>query len=268
MVVLLHGLALSADLNWLSCFGPLSDRFRVLGVDLRGHGRSDDWGSVSGLEDFADDVAALLEALDVPRFIAVGYSLGGLVAQSVWRRHPERLAGLVLCATSSSLGRSGLERSAFALALEGMEALTLAPFPFTLSSPALGFWLLGHLANPALRRWARREMERASTPAILAAAKAACRFDSSSWIGEVDLPVAVLVTLRDVVVSPRLQEQLAASIPGATTHVASCGHGGCLEAPQRLVPCLLEALNSVVDRSTRRQGAPPGALAGGGLAGV
>jgi pimeloyl-ACP methyl ester carboxylesterase len=54
------------------------------------------------LEDAVDDVIATADALGVDRFIPVGYSLGGPIAQLLWRRHPDRVAGIVMCATSAS----------------------------------------------------------------------------------------------------------------------------------------------------------------------
>ena len=76
--------------------------WHVLAPDLRGHGGSDHpegRGSYS-LELFADDVEALLAAVGWERFVLVGHSMGGMVAQLVALRAPERLAGLVLMGTS------------------------------------------------------------------------------------------------------------------------------------------------------------------------
>src|SRR5207237_10480362 len=99
-VVLLHGLGASADLNWFPSFSALGRQFRVLAIDQRGHGRGIRVGTRFGLEDCADDVVALADALGIERVIPVGYSMGGPVAQLVWRHHRDRVAGMVLCATS------------------------------------------------------------------------------------------------------------------------------------------------------------------------
>ena len=87
-VLLLHGIGMTADLNWGGSLAMLRQRFRVLAPDLRGHGRSGSPSHSFRLEDCADDVVALADALGIERFIAVGYSMGGLVAQLLWRRHP------------------------------------------------------------------------------------------------------------------------------------------------------------------------------------
>ena len=88
-IVLLHGLGGTAAGNWATAMPALARDFRVVAPDLRGH----DSGSV-------DDVIAMVDALGVERFIAVGYSLGSAVASQLGRRHPDRVEGLVLCAAA------------------------------------------------------------------------------------------------------------------------------------------------------------------------
>ena len=99
-VVLLHGLLATADLNWSGSYAALTQHFRVVALDHRGHGRGIRSRGTFRLEDCADDVAAVADVLDLPTFVPVGYSMGGPIAQLMWRRHPDRVEGLVLCATS------------------------------------------------------------------------------------------------------------------------------------------------------------------------
>src|SRR4029079_9382033 len=96
-VLLLHGLMATGGLNWLQTFEPLSQHFRVVAVDHRGQGRGIRSWRRFRLADCADDAAALLEVLGIDEAIAVGYSMGGPIASLLWRRHPDRVAGLVLC---------------------------------------------------------------------------------------------------------------------------------------------------------------------------
>src|SRR5437764_9940193 len=108
-VVLLHGWTATADLNWAPTYGPLSRYFRVLAMDHRGHGRGIRARRPFRLEDCADDVAAMADATDTDRFIVVGYSMGGPIAQLTWKRHRERVSGMVLCATRSEEHTSELQ---------------------------------------------------------------------------------------------------------------------------------------------------------------
>lgn len=105
-LVLVHGATMTAELNWLAVFPVLSLRFRVLAFDQRGHGRGLGCAGAYRLEQCADDIAELATVLGVERLIVIGYSMGGLIAQLCWRRHPGLTAGLVLCATARSIAGS------------------------------------------------------------------------------------------------------------------------------------------------------------------
>jgi pimeloyl-ACP methyl ester carboxylesterase len=93
-VLLLHGWTATSALNWYSSFGPLGERYGVVAIDHRGHGHGIRSDEPFTLEDCADDAAALVEALGLGPVIAVGYSMGGPIAQLLWRRHRELVAGL------------------------------------------------------------------------------------------------------------------------------------------------------------------------------
>src|SRR3954454_14025751 len=102
-LLLLHGWMASGGLNWFRVFDTLGEHYNVIAVDMRGHGRGIRNGRRFRLADCADDAAATLDELGAGPVIAVGYSLGGPVAQLLWRRHPEKVDGLVLCATAHRL---------------------------------------------------------------------------------------------------------------------------------------------------------------------
>lgn len=100
-VILLHGLACDPVVNWMlpRLFQKLSRRYRVIALDLRGHGRSDKPcdPALYGLE-LVEDVVRLMDHLAIARAHVVGYSLGGFVALKLALRHPERLLSAVPCA--------------------------------------------------------------------------------------------------------------------------------------------------------------------------
>ncbi|HLF05857.1 MAG TPA: alpha/beta hydrolase, partial [Thermoplasmata archaeon] len=101
-VVLLHAVGL--DLTcWEAQGKAFAPRFRVLRVDLRGHGRSDVPPPPYTLEGFAEDVHALLTSLQLAPAHVIGLSLGGMVAQVLALDHPEAVRSLVLADTNSTL---------------------------------------------------------------------------------------------------------------------------------------------------------------------
>ena len=99
-VLLLHGWTVSADLNFFAAYAGLAESYRVIALDLRGHGRGMRSIEPFSLEDCADDAAVLLEQLEAGRVIVVGYSMGGPVGLLLTRRHREQVAAVVMQATA------------------------------------------------------------------------------------------------------------------------------------------------------------------------
>ncbi len=247
-VVLLHGLIASGGLNWFQAFGPLGKHFRVLAIDHRGHARGLRTRKRFRLADCADDVAALLDALDIDDAIAVGYSMGGPVAQLLWHRHPDKVAGLVLCATTRSFATRTQEKLGF-LAMGGASfAARLTPGA---ARQALARRILGERGDGSVASWIQREVQRTDWTAVLEAGNALGRYDSSRWIGEVDVPTAVVATMLDGMVAPERQLALARSIPGATLHPVQGDHTSCVTDARRFIPALLAACSSVATRIPR-----------------
>ncbi len=262
-LMLIHGVTFTAELNWGKIFAPLARHFHVLAVDLRGHGDGVSAGARFRLEDCADDIAALAGVLGISRFIAVGYSMGGMVAQLLYRRHRSLLSGLVLCSTARNVRGSSTEKLA-ALALPTVAAaLRWNPILQMTGAEVLGSVLLGDVDDPATVQWARAQLSRTTLAAALSAIQAVCRFTSDSWISQVDVPTAVVVTARDRIVPASRQLELARAIPGASVHELDADHGVCINAPQLFARTLLEACSSVSPghaSSPRRAGwtpAPP-----------
>jgi pimeloyl-ACP methyl ester carboxylesterase len=101
-LVFIHGALLNSDL-WTHQLETFSDLFQTVAYDLRGHGRT----GPSALRrytirTFADDLAEILDALELRRPILCGLSMGGMIAQSFAAKYPERVRALVLCDTGIS----------------------------------------------------------------------------------------------------------------------------------------------------------------------
>jgi 3-oxoadipate enol-lactonase len=293
VVLLVHGVTLTTELNWSAVLPGLAGPFRVLAFDQRGHGHGLGWTHGYRLEDCADDVAAIAAALGINRVILVGYSMGGLIAQLVWHRHRQLTAGLVLCATARNMAGSRLPHPATLMAsallasallpltpgafacgwvMPGLAALgQFAPGPplpdiVTLPTPAtlpwlpatalradlLGRQLLDTDGDPAQREWALAQMRRTSLGAALAAVSAVYRFSSHAWVGEIDVPTAVIIPRGDRIVAPTRQHKLAAAVPGAITLEVDGAHGIFLTAPDRF----LAAVSAACDHAGAEHATP------------
>ena len=194
-VMLLHGLAATADLNWFRAYAPLGDHFRVVALDHRGHGRGIRSREPFRLSACADDTVALADQLGIETFIPVGYSMGGPIAQLVWYRHPRRVEGMVLCATSRDFRGHPRERILFGALAAVAVAAPLDPT--RLARTTADLVLSWRLAGQPHARWALEELRRADSRAVLQAAGDLGRFTSREWIGEIDVPIAVVVTRQD-----------------------------------------------------------------------
>jgi pimeloyl-ACP methyl ester carboxylesterase len=94
-VVLLHGAFMTIPNNWTGWIGELSKTRKVIAVELQGHGRTADIDRDISSANLADDVAALLDHLKIPRADVIGYSMGGGVALQCAIRHPEKVRKVV-----------------------------------------------------------------------------------------------------------------------------------------------------------------------------
>ena len=254
VLLLLHGLGATAALNWHAVFESLGRHYRVIALDYRGHGRGIRLRGRFRLADCADDAAALMTVLGIDHAIAVGYSLGGPVAQLLWHRHRSRVVGLVLCATSRNFRGSSSTRVAnviFPALVPGL-AFGSRLVPAALRRKLVRDFLAARIRNPVALEWVFSEIGGHDLAAIFEAAGSIVRFSSADWIGSVDVPTAVVVTERDQLVSPSAQRKLAHSIPGATIHPVDGDHGACGFRPREFTAALLEACESVVERGAQR----------------
>lgn len=237
-VVLLHGLG-SCGEDWFLLQAPaLSQRYRVLMPDLRGHGRSDRPPGPYTVPQMADDIAGFLKALGTDSAHIVGLSLGGAVAQALAVRHPERVRSLVLVNTFAYLRPQGwgewwrtLTRIGALLvniALQArMEAEELFPRP----------------GQAGLRRVAYQRLCANDPAAYRAAMMAAARYDGRRDLGRIRAPTLVVAGLEDTVVPLRAKEELAAGIPGARlVTIPRSGHATPTDQPVAFNRILLDFL--------------------------
>lgn len=227
VVVLLHGLGLSSrfwfDVPALLAGDPAAPR-RVLTVDNRGTGRSDKPLRPWSMRAMADDVVDVLDHAGVEEAVVVGLSMGGMIAQHVAIRHPARVRGLVLLATTAGF-LTGALPEARALA----RLLTLP-----LGGPRAGVNLVRLLlpesrwaeGRELFREWPRAMREDPTTPATFAAHfLAASTHFAAPRLGRIRCPAVVVAGRHDPLVPLRNAEVLARRIPQAELEILEdAGH--------------------------------------------
>ncbi len=250
-IVLLHGVTLQWWV-WSSVIRLLRSKHRVLAWDMRGHGRSIAGTDGITLEAAAEDLAALLEELDVRDAIVVGHSMGGMVLGRFCLQHrdilDERVAGRVFLATSaSSVSIKGLAGGLIAMtghvtrvAKAGMRSTRLAykwgdtNAAAAIIRPAFGDHPTARMVDDV------RHMLSEVPPATLAqAGTTIAAHDITRELAAVDGPTLVIVGDRDNLTPPAHAKMLAGLIPGATLETfPSIGHQVMQEAPELLVESL------------------------------
>lgn len=235
-VLLLHGWAGTADLNWSHVYTPLvAAGYRVLAPDLPGHGHGarDVPFTIVGAIDM---VSRLLSESGAGKVVVAGHSMGGSVALAFARRHPAQVQGLVLMATQESW--PGIPPN-WLLQAAGRLAMVAPKRVLDWGSRSI----LGE--DEISNQWIHEEL-RPTSIAHLAQALAALRgFDAKAWLSEIRFPTVVLVTTRDSVVPPERQRRLAAAIPGAVVMEVDIDHS---DPPSRPGP-FPERLVAAVARS-------------------
>ncbi|MGD9751055.1 MAG: alpha/beta fold hydrolase [Acidimicrobiia bacterium] len=245
-LVLLHGWTATADLNFFPLYAPLRrDGRHVVAFDLHGHGRGLRRPDRFRLGDCADDAAAVAAALGLSRIVPVGYSMGGLVAQLLWQRHRDLVAGLVLCATSRNFRGNAGDHLYFG-GLTGLAAAArLAPGP--LREQAFARYLDARMDRSALTPWAVAELARHDFRTVLEAGAAIGAFTSHRWAPDIDVPTAVVVTTGDTKIPPHRQRKLAAAIPNAVTFEVAADHHACPRQAPLFLPALRQAVHHVLE---------------------
>jgi 3-oxoadipate enol-lactonase len=240
-VVLLHGLG-SSSADWGLQTEAFSQRHRLIMVDLRGHGRSQDGARLYTIEQMAEDVAALIARLGIAPAHVVGLSLGGCTGQLVAVRHPECVRSLVLVNTFAQLRPTGLH-DARRLARRAWLFAT-APMPALADYVATG--LFPHPRHKALRDEAAARLSRNAKRPYLASMLAVVRFDSRAQVGRIRCPTLVVAGDSDLTVPRAAVDALCRGIPGARfALIADSGHATPYDQPEAFNQVVLDFIASV-----------------------
>lgn len=240
-VLLVHGFPLDHAM-WAAQVDALAQRHRVLAPDLRGFGGSAVTEGCVTMGHMADDLAALLDELDVrERLVYVGFSMGGYVGWPFAARHGRRLRGLVAVDTravadtpAAAAARRAmaerLEREGPAVAADAMQPRLLAP-----DRPA---------RDPELARAVREMMLRQNPRGIAAAQRGmAARADARAWLARLAVPLLAICGEHDAISTRDEMQALADTAPdGRLVEVRDAGHLAPMESPAAVSSALLDFL--------------------------
>ena len=219
MLVLLHGLAVHGGMYEGGMRRELADHFDLVVPDLRGHGLSESPSGAWDIEDFADDLAALLDSLGAERAHVLGYSMGGFVAQAFAQRHADRVDRLVLMCTAP---RQATHLRAGLAALQGLFRVVppaaMAPNSRRLQS--------GPGMPPEMRYVLPWLLQHNTRRGISGSTRALRRADLTRGLSGIQSPTLVVTAEHDRALPRRSWEPLLAELAHARhEHFQDGGHG-------------------------------------------
>lgn len=211
---------------WDDVVAPLVRDRRVIRFDKRGHGLSSNDASAGSIADFASDLAALLDHLKSGPATIVGLSIGGLIAQELYRLRPDLIASLVLNDTGHRIGTDEFWRGRIA-AVEsgGLDAIADA---------VMQRWFTEDYRTkyPDMIAGWKAMLARTPKDGYLAACRAISRADLTEGARKIRTPTTVIVGDQDLSTPPDLARELASLVPGAKLEIVQgAGHLPCIEKP-------------------------------------
>jgi 3-oxoadipate enol-lactonase len=220
---------------WNEVAEILAPDFRIITYDKRGHGLSESGPDNNDIADYARDLVALMDGVGVGRATIVGLSIGGLIAQELYRQNPERVAALVLCDTAAKIGTDEVWDQRIAeVERGGIEALADA---------ILQRWFTAHFRAARSTELAgmRAMLTRTPKQGYLAASGALKRADLRSYAGRIVAPTLCLVGDEDGSTPVALVKETAALIPGSRFEIIEgAGHLPNVEKPKMVADLVAE----------------------------
>jgi pimeloyl-ACP methyl ester carboxylesterase len=242
-VVFLHAFPLNRTM-WEPQIGALVAEYRCIAIDFRGFGDSPPQGPYS-MDRYADDVAGVLDTLQIERAVVVGLSMGGYAAFALWRRHAGRVRGLVLADTragADSPDGAHRRRQLIEIALtQGSTAVANLQVPGLVGKTT-------RETRPDLFDATHRMMAQAPVEGIVGALEAMiARPDSTATLGTIDVPALVVVGDEDALTPPKEARALQAGIPGSRLEILKrAGHLTNIERPAAFNTVVSEFLGSLI----------------------
>jgi len=244
-LVFLNGLA-GDHLYWMGQVRAFGGRYRCLALDNRDAGRSSYAAAPYTVSDLAEDVAGVLEALALPPAHLVGLSLGGMIAQELALRHPERVRSLFLVCT---LARAD---EWFAATLDAYSLIRRQVADTPAFFEALLPWLVSYrfFESSSKVDWLRALLRQNPHPQRLDGFfrqfEAIRRHDTLDRLPAIGCPVLTAAGEDDLIVPARYVQQMAERLPQARQELLpGVGHAPPIEDPRRFNRLLEEFLQGI-----------------------
>lgn len=242
-VVLLHAFPASHQLC-VPVADMLAARYRVVLPDLRGHGDSTPGQGPATMEKHAADLERLCDAAGVGRAVFAGVSIGGYALFEFWRRHRERVAGLVFCNTKASVDSEPARADRLKSADEVQQH---GPVGFLDAMAAKLVGATTRANRPDLQAAARKMMSKMTVAGIVAVQQGmAARPDSVPTLATIDVPTLVVAGEEDITTPLAELQAIHRGITGSRIVVIpKAGHYAVFERPEEVGRVIRQFLDSL-----------------------
>ena len=246
-LLMINGFGSNTEM-WSPFWRRLAKSYRVILFDNRGVGQSTVPAAPFTVRDMAEDAAALLDALGVPRSLVYGASMGGMIAQELVLAHPDRVRGLLLGMTSCGGPHS------VPMAVGSMQG-TMAPGA-TPAQMAEGRLRLMHSEayfaehRDELLRQALSVQHPTTLQGYRLQGMATLKFDTYDRLPQIRTPTLVMAGSADAIIPAENARIIASRIPGAQLRIfEGAGHAFTRECEDDAVEAMLSFLEQVMRRS-------------------
>ncbi len=239
VLVLNNGVIMNAATSWIFQTATLSKHYKVLQYDCRGQGQSDHPQESYSMEMHADDLAALLSALDIERAHIAGISYGGEVAQAFVLKYPQRVNSLILIDTVSEVNAE------LRIITESwIDALSLGdPLAFFNATIPLNFSPTFIRENPQVFEEAKKRYAQLDFPAVIRLIECFQSLNFTDRLSEIKTPTCIVVGELDLLKGPEYADILKEGIPHAEMHlIRGSGHATCWERVEEFNTIILDFL--------------------------
>lgn len=244
VVVLSHALGCTLQM-WDAVAAELAPRFTVLRYDQPGHGGSPAATPPFSVEDLADDAAALIEQVARESVHFVGLSLGGMVAQSLAARHPERVKSIVIANSASHYDDAA--KALWNVRIDAVRKRGVA----SVADGAIERWFTARFRSDPIAggadivRRMREQLVRIDAAQYAASCEAVSAIDFRQSNARIACPALVIAGGQDVAAPPALSRQIAETIPRARLESIDAAHLSAVEKPREFAALLLAFWRSV-----------------------
>lgn len=212
-LILIHGFPHDRTL-WRYQLEGLQSVARVIALDLRGFGSSSDTPDVMHMDDYAEDVKALLDSLGIEQPVIGGLSMGGYIALAYVKKYADHMRGLILsntrAAADSESAREGRYSTAEKALAGGVSEIAASLLPKMLTQETIA-------QRASLAEYVKKMMARQRAEGVAAALKGmAERPDRTRLLAEIKVPTLIITAQDDTLIPPSESETMARAIPNGT----------------------------------------------------